>query len=140
MLIDAVRARLERIGLPWVIENVPGAPLPEQSDLFGAHGVVLCGSMFGLRVHRHRLFEASFPLATPRPCGHRGLAMNPHNQAGRDRIYEEFGRGDPERVWRRDMGVEWMGKYEAREAIPPSYTEWIGRELLAHIQGEAVAA
>jgi DNA (cytosine-5)-methyltransferase 1 len=95
--------------------------------------------MFGLRVYRHRLFEASFPLAAPRPCNHARPAMNPHNQLGRDRIYGEFGRQDPEVIWRRDMGVEWMRKYEAREAIPPVMAEWVGGQLLEHITARAAA-
>lgn len=65
-LIEPVRDLLVEIGLPWVIENVVGAPLPIQSDLFGAHGVELCGTMFDLRVYRHRLFECSFPVGQPR--------------------------------------------------------------------------
>jgi len=132
-LIDPVRDLMEAAGLPWVIENVPGAPIPTQSTLDGRHGVELCGSMFGLRVYRHRLFETSFPLAAPRSCDHTVLAMNPHNQAGRDRIYEEFGRQDPDPIWNAEMGVPWMTRYEGREAIPPAYTEYIGTQLLAHI-------
>ena len=132
-LIDPVRGRMQESGLPWVIENVIGAPLPTQSDLFGRHGVELCGSMFGLPVWRHRLFETSFPIEAPRGCDHREPAMNPHNQLGRDRITAEFGPGDQERPWREAMGVEWMGRYEAREAIPPAYTEHIGGYLMTEI-------
>lgn len=139
MLIDAIRDRLIGAGVPWVIENVPGAPLPTASDLFGNHGVELCGSMFGLRVWRHRLFETSFPLSAPQACDHSRPAMNPHNGAGRDRIYEEFGRLDPEKPWREAMGVKWMGRYEAREAIPPAYCEFIGGRLLSQIQAEVAA-
>src|SRR5262245_29670527 len=39
-LIAPTRELLEQTGLPWVIENVPGAPL--------AYSIELCGSMFGL--------------------------------------------------------------------------------------------
>jgi DNA (cytosine-5)-methyltransferase 1 len=140
MLIDAVRDRLIATGVPWVIENVMGAPLPFQSDLFGAHGVMLCGTSFGLRVQRHRLFECSFSVPAP-PCRHSGPAMNPHNQAARDLIYAEFGRSDPEIIWQREMGVEWMGRREARQAIPPAYTEHIGGYLLASLNapGELAA-
>jgi DNA (cytosine-5)-methyltransferase 1 len=138
MLIDAVKDLLSKTGLPWVIENVEGAPLPTQSDLFGAHGVMLCGTAFGLRVYRHRLFETSFPVPGP-PCRHLRPAMNPHNQAARDLMYEEFGRSDPEVIWRREMGVEWMGRYEAREAVPPVFTEHVGGYLMAAIRHEAAA-
>jgi DNA (cytosine-5)-methyltransferase 1 len=138
MLIDAMKRRLTKHGDAWIIENVEGSPLPTQSDLFGAHGVMLCGTSFGMRIYRHRLFETSFPVSGP-PCKHTRPAMNPHNQAARDLMYEEFGRGDPEVTWRREMGVEWMGRYEAREAIPPAYTKHIGGYLMAAIRHEAAA-
>lgn len=133
-LIDPVKDLLVKSGLPWVIENVPGSPLATASDLFGAHGVELCGSMFGLEIRRHRLFETSFPIEVPGPCDHSKPAMNPHNQAGRDRIYANGGRRDPEKPWREEMGVPWMGKYEGRQAIPPAYTEHIGTYLMAAVQ------
>jgi DNA (cytosine-5)-methyltransferase 1 len=133
MLIDAVRALLEATPAPWVIENVAGSPLPDQADLFGRNGVVLCGTSFGLRVWRHRWFESSFPVRAP-GCGHVRPAMNPHNVAGRHRIYAEYGRGDPEIIWRQEMGVGWMNKHEGREAIPPAYTEYIGAELIRHVR------
>lgn len=82
MLIDAVRERLIEIGLPYVIENVEGSPLPRQSDLFGAHGVELCGTMFGLPVWRHRLFECSMSVPIPRPCDHSRPSMNPTTRWG----------------------------------------------------------
>lgn len=137
MLIDSMRARLAGVTL-WVIESVMGAPLPSQSTIDGRHGVMLCGGSFGLRVARHRLFEASIPLPSP---GHRhpDSPMNPHNQAGRDRMYAEFGRQDPEPIWLREMGVGWMSRYEGREAIPPAYTEWIGQRLLEAMASERAA-
>ena len=137
MLIDAVRDRLAEADVPWVIENVDGAPLPAQSTLDGRHGAELCGSMFGLPIFRHRLFEASFPVEAPGGCNHTALAMNPHNQAGRDRIYAQAGRDDPEKAWREAMGVGWMGRYEAREAVPPAFTAHIGRYLAAEVRRNA---
>ena len=126
-LIDPVRDRLSATGSPWVIENVPGAPLPAQTDLWGAHGVELCGTMFGLPVWRHRLFECSFPLSAPRGCDHSAQPMNPH------RAIRPGGR-TTEGAWREAMGVGWMDKDEGREAIPPAYTEHIGRQLLAELK------
>ena len=128
MLVDATRDRI-RVAEVWVIENVPGAPLATASDLFGAHGVMLCGTSFGLRVYRHRLFESNVPLRR-RECSHKRHAMNPHSSEGRDRMYAEFGRQPPEKVWRDEMGVSWMSRHETREAIPPVFTEYIGRQLL----------
>lgn len=134
-LVEPTREALQAIGLPWVIENVVGAPLPIQSDLFGAHGVELCGTMFDLRVYRHRLFECSFPVEPPRPCNHSRHAMNPHQSDGRDRMDAEFGEGhNREEVWRAAMGVEWMNMQEGREAIPPAYTEHIGHYLMLEVR------
>ena len=123
MLIDDLRELLEAQATPYVIENVPGAPM--RSPL------MLCGTMFGLRIIRHRLFEASEFMWPAAACNHRERRpINPHRQSSRDRIYAEFGRQDPEKLWAAEMGIDWMGRYEVREAIPPAYTEYIGRAAL----------
>src|SRR5262249_2250358 len=85
-LSDPVRDGLAATGKPWVIETVPGAPLPTQSDLFGSHGVELCGSMFGLPIRRHRLFETSFPVMAPRGCDHSAEIINPYSNQVRQRF------------------------------------------------------
>lgn len=136
-LLDPIRERLADAGVPYVIENVVGAPLPEQSDLFGAHGLMLCGTSFGLRVYRHRLFETSFPITGP-SCSHTRPAMNPHNSASRELMYEEFGRLDPEGPWRAALGVGWMNRHEARESVPPAFTRHIGEHLFTLCRQRAV--
>jgi DNA (cytosine-5)-methyltransferase 1 len=133
MLIGIVREILKASGKPWVIENVKGAPLAEWSDLFGRHGVVLCGTAFKLRIYRHRIFETSFALPSAPPCDHSKHAMNPHRSEGRERIYAEWGRQEPEKLWAKEMGVSWMSRHGAREAVPPCYTAWIGKHLLDHL-------
>lgn len=138
-LIEPVRELLIETGLPWVIENVEGAPIPRHPDLFGSCGVELCGTSFGLEVYRHRLFESSFHIPA-KPCNHSAPAMNPHNGRGRDRIYEVYGRQDPEKVWAKEMGVEWMNRHEAREAVPPVFTEHIGSHLMTHLTAQKAAA
>jgi DNA (cytosine-5)-methyltransferase 1 len=139
MLLDAVRARFQSTGKPWVIENVPGSPLPQQDDLFGAHGIELCGTMFGLRIWRHRLFEASFPLYAPRGCDHTTRPLNPYRQTSRVLMAGIVG-GDwdtQEGPWRAEMGVAWMSREGAREAIPPAYTRHIGTLLMDHLREAA---
>lgn len=133
-LIAPMIERLHGQSAPWVVENVVGAPLPTTSNLFGDHGVELCGTMFGLRVWRHRLFQTSFAINAPGHCDHSEAAMNPHNQSGRDRIYAEYGKQDPDPIWNGAMGVGWMTKYEGREAIPPAYTHYVGSRLLAEVK------
>lgn len=121
-LIDAVRERLVQSGALWVIENVPGAPLRTP--------LMLCGTAFGMRVHRHRLFESPFAWTLVPACDKRVKIMNPHRAKSRERMYAEFGKQDVERIWGREMGVPWMGRFETREAIPPVYAEFIARQAL----------
>lgn len=127
-LIEPVRALLTGLGLPWVIENVPGAPL--RADL------TLCGTMVGLDLYRHRLFESSELLAQPahpahtRPGGRAG-----HWQPGE--VISVSGHCAPMAEARRAMGIDWMRRAELAESIPPAYTELVGAQLL---QAMVVAA
>lgn len=121
-LIDAMRDRLTSSGVPFVIENVLGAPMQ--------NWFWLCGTHFGLRIHRHRLFESPAVFALLPPCDKRVVPLNPHRSQSRERIYREFGRRDPEKLWGAEMGVPWMNRHETREAIPPVYSEFIGRQFL----------
>lgn len=125
-LLTPTRAALLNTDRPWVIENVPGAPMRPD--------VVLCGSYFGAReLKRHRWFEFSeAPGALVPPCDHDD-----------DNIVSVFGHGGHiyhgVEDWRRVMGIDWMMRDELAQAIPPAYTEWIGRQLLAHlgVRGDA---
>jgi DNA (cytosine-5)-methyltransferase 1 len=123
-------AKLPRLGMPWVVENVVGAPLPHQDDLFGRYGVELCGSMFGLKVLRHRLFEASFPITAPPHGSHVGEFYAPAghgdpNWKRREANPHLSGKGYADRC-REAMGIDWMNRDELAQAIPPAYTEHIG--------------
>ena len=134
-LIEPTQDILETLDCPYVIENVVGSPIPIQSTLFGRHGFCLCGTMFGLRIWRHRLFATNFAVALPGPCNHAEPAMNPFNSAGAARLHEEclavLGHKDVgEAYWRDHWGVGWMNRSEGREAIPPAYTEHIGQTLI----------
>ena len=129
-LIGPVRERLEATGLPWVIENVDGAPLRDP--------VVLCGTMFpGLRVLRHRLFETSFPVAQPRhPARHPLVFTHDKRKAHYGRLdqatsYVQVTGGGNCTVAnkRAAMGIPWMTGRELNEAIPPVYTQYVGAAL-----------
>lgn len=138
-LVAPIRALLRASGLPYVIENVPGAPLDNP--------VTLCGSMFGLGVRRHRLFETNVPMLQPE-CDHRAQPQ----------VWGVYGdHGDLSPVTRPDgtsrgnkardvahaqevMGIGWMTRWDdLADAIPPAYTEHIGAQLLDHIESEAAA-
>jgi hypothetical protein len=111
-LVAPIRRLLEATGVPWVMENVREAPLT-------AH-VLLCGTMFGLPIRRHRHFETSWggwQMTTP--CQHRSTDL-PFMHKG-------------ERRYADAMGCDWMSARSAREAIPPAYTEHIGALLLEQI-------
>lgn len=129
-LIASVRERLLTSGTPYVIENVPGAPLMRP--------IILCGSMFGLRVYRHRLFEISFPCAQLL-CTHtaRQTKMGRPLQDGEFmHVVGNFSGADDAR---KAMGIDWMVKSELSQAIPPAYSEFIGRAALAQIQASKAA-
>ena len=125
-LIEPVRERLKAIGLPYIIENVPGAPL--------LNPTLLCGQMFGLDLFRHRLFETSFELPFMLHSHAKvGSAAGQHAENGGwkpGRIISVAGNCAPIAEAKRAMGIDWMKRDELAEAIPPSFTEWIGTQLL----------
>jgi hypothetical protein len=111
-LLPATVERLKASKLPWVVENVPKAPM--------APDFVLCGSSLGLKVKRHRWFLTSW----------NGFELIPPCQHDRLVPFEHKG----ERAYADAMGCTWMTAKEAREAIPPAYTEFIGKLLLEVVQ------
>lgn len=122
-LIAPVRDLLLQTGLPYVIENVQEA----RGDL--RDPLRLCGSQFGLQVRSHRYFEIHPPVFTLMPpCHHQ------RTDASRD-----HGARQTESAFRDAMNCEWMTVHEAREAIPPAYTELIGHQLLQHVRAGVAA-
>ncbi len=136
-LVGPTREALIATGRPYIIENVPGAPL--------INPLILCGTMFPeLRVRRHRLFECWPALwGPPAPCNHWGTVSacgrgksrkNPSGYipgtlknfdfitvVGSDYIVADG---------RQAMGIDWMTKKELSQAIPPAYFEWLGQQML----------
>jgi DNA (cytosine-5)-methyltransferase 1 len=128
-LLGATRECLEALGLPWVIENVPGAPM--RADY------ILCGSMFGLPgLRRHRLFETSWRgFALAPPCRHdfAHVSVVGHGPDHHSPFADLRGIGKWRELKQRAMGIDWMTRDELSQAIPPAYTEFIGGQLLAHL-------
>lgn len=144
--IEPTRALLVDSGLPYVIENVVGAPLIDP--------VMICGSSLGLDVRRHRLFETNWPLMVP-PCVH-GWQTPRFQSLDKRRALKSvvpvYGGGQiaktatvvgvhghtnytGERELReRAMEIDWMNSYELTQAIPPAYTELIGHQLMQHLK------
>jgi len=131
--LPQTQAALDQYDVPWVIENVPGAPLRDPMQL--------CGSSFGLDVRRHRLFESNVPLMSI-PCDHAWQTPRfapASNRSNLRRTVEVGVWRIPLEVQQEAMGMDWTTLRELSEAIPPAYTEFIGRQLLAHINQEAAA-
>lgn len=151
-LLTPTRERLKHTGVPWIIENVPGAPI---NGTF-----MLCGTMFGLgtgdaELRRHRYFEASFPaVSLIGPCQHFSRyrrVIGVYGGHGRDRrrirpmtvgVYggaggrsvrdgtQQFSAAERAEA----MGIDWMTGAELSQAIPPAYTEWIGRQIMEELK------
>lgn len=125
-LIGPLREKLNVSGVPWVIENVVGAPLNDPIEL--------CGSMFGLRVYRHRLFECPFSIDAPLHPEHTA----PLRKMGRPVRDGEFmhvvGNFSGVPLARKAMGIDWMMRDELKEAIPPAYAEYVGRAAMARVR------
>jgi DNA (cytosine-5)-methyltransferase 1 len=131
-LITETREWLEQTGLPYVIENVPGAKR-WMRDAFTVNG-----AMVGIRAMRPRLFETNWSLMLP-----------PAGPTPKETI-AVYGKNDGRRLWTRTdgselrvaslekareaMGIGWMEWDEIREAIPPAYTQLIGEQLLNHLR------
>lgn len=141
-LIDQVRDALVGAGVPWVIENV------EEARWAMRDPVMLCGTMFGLQtegheLRRHRLFEASFPILLPGGCRHgAGPVVGVYGGHARNRAAKKGGRSTKD-SWANGhraaaaeaMGIGWATLGEMSEAIPPAYTEHIGRQAAELIRG-----
>jgi DNA (cytosine-5)-methyltransferase 1 len=120
-LIDPVREALRATGRPYIIENVPNA----RGKLI--RPLMLCGTMFGLNVWRHRFFEVYPFLSVLTPtCNHSGIPVLPTGTHKRKDGQWDDTIADK----RRAMEIDWMIEKEITQAIPPAYTEWIGRQLL----------
>lgn len=140
-LVDVVRQRLLAIGKPYVIENVPGAPIIKS--------IMLCGAMFGLRVYRHRHFESNIFLFQPEHPKHLVKAVHAGMIPRNGEFYSPVGNMGDKDGAQRAMGIDWMRTTGSKDrqianAIPPAYTEWIGTQLLnvlanSHVDNEVVA-
>jgi DNA (cytosine-5)-methyltransferase 1 len=126
-LLGPTRELLEQTGLPWVIENVPGAPMRPDA--------VLCGSQFGLTIRRHRWFEFSWgePILTL-ACDHsrpiHGVYGGLHGRRG---AWPGM-LPDTLETRRAALGIDWMTAAELADAIPPAYADLVGRRLLAQVE------
>ena len=129
-LIEPVGELLQAIGLPYVIENVPGAKAHMHDP------VTLCGQMFGLELYRHRLFESNVRIEQPEHPAH----VVPASKAGHWKpgtVMSVAGHVSPIAKAREVMGIDWMTRDELAESIPPAFAEHLGAQLLAYVAERA---
>jgi DNA (cytosine-5)-methyltransferase 1 len=124
-LIPQTREALIESGKPYVIENVPGSPL--------VNPIQMCGSSFGLKVRRHRLFESNLQLKGS-VCNHKeqGKPVGIYGSM-RDEIPNGGHTAKSIEQAREAMGIDWMIWGELVEAIPPIYTKEIGTQILKNL-------
>jgi hypothetical protein len=134
-LIPETRYALAGTRTPFILENVQGSAL--RRDL------TLCGEMFGLAVIRHRYFEAhGFGAAQPVHKPHRGRVAGWRHGTRYDgpyvAVYGDGGGKGSVVEWQEAMGIDWTDDRKSiAEAIPPAYTEFIGRQLIDHLRAAA---
>ena len=142
-LIEPLRPLLREAGMHWIIENVDRALL---------NGITLCGTMFGLPVYRHRVFESSDMLLQPPHEKHRVVIG--HGRMVNDRRKGTLNNGSARGAWgnqtivtvaggqfkkadgERALGIDWMTKDELAQAIPPAYTYFVGCQLMVALGHE----
>ena len=132
-LIEPTRRRLSESGKLYVIANVEGAPL--------VNPIKLCGTMFGLKtpgaeLRRHRLFETNWTLLLVPQCQHKKepRVIGVYGGHGRDRRRTVNTQDFSTEARREAMGIDWMTGTELSQAIPPAYTEFIGRQLMIELE------
>lgn len=124
-LINDTRVELIKTGKPYIIENAPGAPL--------INPVIFCGTMFGMRTYRHRLFESNLKISTPPHKNH----TFKNTKMGRRPVDDEFiqyvGHFSGVKKVQEMTGLHHLGQYELAQSIPPQYTKHIGEQLIKYL-------
>jgi DNA (cytosine-5)-methyltransferase 1 len=136
-LIEPARGVAYLAGVPYVIENV------EQAREHLIDPVRFCGGStpWRLDVRRHRLFESNLSLSAP-PCDHSWQTPRfpcATNRTNLRRTVEIGVRRIKLDVQQRAMGIDWMTREELSQAIPPAYTEHIGRQLIDALSRQEAA-
>jgi DNA (cytosine-5)-methyltransferase 1 len=126
-LLAVTRCALQKTGRPWVIENVPGAPMRPDFKL--------CGCQFGMNLRRERWFETSWHAFALLPsCHHPFPVVSVVGHGTPTWVREKLGYNPTIKHYREAMGIDWMNREELSQAIPPTFTEYIGRYLRAEVE------
>jgi DNA (cytosine-5)-methyltransferase 1 len=123
-MLPKTRERLRLNGEYWAIENVPGAPMRVDYRL--------CGCMFSLpNLRRERWFEVSWPGFTLLPShDHRSNCISVVGHGTPSWVTAKLGRNPTIKEYRAAMGIDWMNRNELSQAIPPAYSEFIGKQAI----------
>jgi DNA (cytosine-5)-methyltransferase 1 len=139
-LIAETRALLLMSGLPYVIENVADAKPHLRKP------VRVCGTGLWLPLRRHRLFESNVPLVGV-PCAHDRYTVprywtgwRPNGEHRLSTVVQVYGNAGGREEWPAAMSIDWMTPKEMCEAIPPAYTEHVGRQVVAHVTTPSISA
>lgn len=126
-LVAQTREALQALGKPYIIENVIGAPLIDP--------VLLCGTMFGIRTYRHRLFETNFPVDVPLHPKHVARSARLGHAPREGEFLQCVGHFSGLQLALDEFKVPWMSRDEVSQCIPPAYSWWVGKCLLSHMTG-----
>ncbi len=134
LMLEYTRRALAKLGKPFVLENVPRAPLENP--------IILCGSMFGLKcssgafLWRHRGFEIHCHnyFSLKMSCVHKKPVITVTGHCGGTRLRDGIKQYTADQR-REAMGIDWMTAQELSQAIPPAYTEFIGKQIMRAING-----
>jgi len=133
-LIPITRQLLLATGKPFVLENVDSKSVRRDFD----NPIRLCGSMFGLGVIRHRLFECNPFIFPPGhyPEKHRIVSQRADYccVVGMGGVWRKRNGSRRTEDWMTAMDIDWMDRYGLTQAIPPAYTEYIGKYLMDAIR------
>jgi DNA (cytosine-5)-methyltransferase 1 len=125
-LVDAIRQRLIQANVPYCIENVEGAPL--------INPIMLCGTMFNLQTYRHRLFETNFKVTQPPHLKHTTKQAKMGRPPQKGEFIQVVGNFSGVEFAQIAMGIDWLGQKELSQAIPPAYSEYIGKQYLKSLE------
>lgn len=130
-LYISTRLLLSTLKQPWVIENVIGSP-PGPS-------IILCGQSFGIGTYRHRRFESNIALLAMAHSAHSIKSVRQGYGAYNGEMMSVTGDLNSQKFFdsaKTAMGIDWMGRKELSQAIPPIYTEFIGQQLMAALSAK----
>jgi DNA (cytosine-5)-methyltransferase 1 len=146
-MLEHVLAFLRTKNKPYIIENVSGA------RRHMINPVMLCGSMFGLPIWRHRYFENNLDIfASPACCNHELIPILVSGVTRRTQTPKVVVSGRSSFGWREGiqrrkentaeekrqaMGINWMTEKEVTQAIPPAFTHWLGQQAINYLAAQA---